>query len=153
MSDERDEIEVDYDTGEVPTPSAEEQVVALMTPIDLISYEPMMPEEVEELIRALSDRIERAPSVMTILYEDVHRAEERYQKEFSSQFLSSPNQQATFAREFAKLNTADLLHEWNLAKEKLRYAEWLQQALTSKLYGYLNINKSITATFMGQARR
>lgn len=138
---------VDPGTGEVITSVAESRVVALLTPVELLEYEPLTPGDVEDLIRVLSDRIERAPSVMVRLYEAKHRAEEDYQKEFSKHVVKSPNQQITMAREYAKFHTIDELHAVNLAKEQLRYAEWLQSALTSKLYGYLNLNKSVTAAY------
>ncbi len=136
---------VDPTSGEVVSSEAEEYVIGLLTPTELVEYEPVEPAQLELLIRVLTDRLESAPSVMVRLYEARHRAEEAFQKEFSKHVVNSPNKQITFAREYAKFHTIDELHEVNLAKEKLRYAEWLQAALTSKLYGYLNLNKAMSA--------
>lgn len=138
---------VDPHSGELIESVAEERVLALLTPAELVTYEPLHPSELEQLIRVLSDRIEAAPAVMVRLYEGVHRAEEAFQKEFSKHVVKSPNQQITMAREYAKYHTSDELHAVNLAKEQLRYAEWLQDALKSKLYGYLNLNKALAASY------
>ncbi|MEA9983681.1 hypothetical protein [Subtercola sp. RTI3] len=138
---------VDPVSGELVESVAEARVAALLTPVELIDYEPIGPGDLELLIRILSDRIERAPAVMVRLYESKHRAEEAFQKEFSKMVIKSPNQQITMAREYAKFHTADELLAVNLAKEQLRYAEWLQDALKSKLYGYLNLNKALAASY------
>lgn len=137
--------------GEVISSKAVEAVTAMLSPAELIEYQPLSPGEVEDIIRILSDRLESAPLVMTTLYEDVHRAEEKYETEFSKAVLSHAGQ-ISFARHYAKSVTAELQHDVNLAKEKLRYAEWLQEALRSKLYGYLNINKALNASMFGQQR-
>ncbi|RFA12125.1 hypothetical protein B7R22_16980 [Subtercola boreus] len=139
---------VDPASGELVESAAEDRVVALLTPVELIEYEPVGPGDLELLIRILADRIERAPSVMVRLYEQKHRAEEAYQKEFSKMVIKSPNQQITMAREYAKFHSIDELTAMNLAKEQLRYAEWLQDALKSKLYGYLNLNKALAASYI-----
>lgn len=141
---------VTTDRGEVVSSEAAESVISLLSPTEVVAYTPYSPAEVEELIVNLSQRIEHAPVVITMLYEEVHRAEEAYQLTFSEMMLASPNPQATFARAYANKMSAEKLHTVNLAKEKLRYAEWLQTALQSRLYGLLNINKSITASMFGQ---
>ncbi|CAN5420350.1 hypothetical protein BH09ACT9_BH09ACT9_00190 [soil metagenome] len=138
---------VEPESGELVDSVAEERVVALLTPVELVEYEPIGPGDLELLIRVLADRIERAPAVMVRLYEAKHRAEETFQKEFSKMVIKSPNQQITMAREYAKFHTADELNAVNLAKEQLRYAEWLQDALKSKLYGYLNLNKALASSY------
>lgn len=142
---------VDLKGTEIPS-EAQDAVVSMLTPADLINYQPLMPAEVEELIMVLSDRIAAAPGVLVRLYEEVHRAEEVYEKEFSKHMVNSPRPEVTMARAYAKHHTNEELHTLNLAKEKMRYAEWLQSALTSKLYGYLNINKAMSAQMFGQGR-
>lgn len=146
---------LDPESGEVVhvESPAQAAVVGMLTPVELFNYEPVTPEQIEALIVVLSNRLESAVGVITVLYEEVHRAQEKYQLTFSSSLLSAPHTQISFAREYAHVAAAAELETLNLAKEKLKYAEELQKALTSKLYGYLNINKSVTAQFMGASRR
>lgn len=140
--------EPDENTGEVYQSEAEKTVVAMMTPQQLINYEPPTPEFMEELLFHLGIRVERAPAVIAELYENVHRKTEKYELAFSDATLEHGGQ-ISFARAFAKKKTAPLLNELNVAKEALRYAEELQKALVAKYFGYMNINKSVTASFMG----
>lgn len=143
--------EPDEATGEVYDTEAEAKVVALMTPDELVDYEPVTPEQMEELIFHLGLRVERAPGVITKLYEDVHRKTEAYQLAKANAVLEHGGQ-ISFARFYAETQTADQLRELNMAKEALRYAEELAQALRTKYFGFLNINKSISTQFMGTAR-
>lgn len=143
--------EVTDDDG--PTPDAESTVVAMMTPKELTEYFPMTPDAIEEAIFAVDDRLQRVGRTIVVLYEQRHRAEEKYQKAFSKMMIKSPNQQITMAKEYAKFHTADELHELNLAKEKLRYAEEMQKALQAHHYSLMNVNKSVTAQFQGAMSR
>jgi hypothetical protein len=138
---------IDPGTGELIQSAAEESVVALLTPIELVRYEPLGPAQLEELIQILSDRVERSAGVIVRLYEGVHRAEETYEGKLSDFMAANASYGTQMAKRIAMTKTKEELHELNLAKEKLRYAEELQRALTSKLYGYMNLNKSVTAAY------
>lgn len=145
--------EVNPETGEVGGSDAETKVLAMLSPKELIEYQPMTPDAIEEAIFATSETLERIGRTIVILYEERHRAEEVYQKAFSKSIVNSPNKQISFAREYAKAHTADELHELNLAKEKLRYAEEMQKAFQSKHYSLMNVNKAVTAMYMGGGAR
>jgi len=141
-----------YDEDDV-SPESESTVLAMMTPAELVEYSPMTPDAIEEAIWQVSERLQLVARTIVILYEERHRAEEAFQKAFSKHVVNSPNKQISFAREYAKFHTADELHELNLAKEKLRYAEEMQKALMAKHYSLMNINKSVTAMYQGGPRR
>jgi hypothetical protein len=148
--------DVNNGTGEVGedyTPKAEGQVLAMLTPREMMAYQPLTPEGIEEAIFAIASQLERVGLAIVALYEDVHRAEEAYQKAFSKAIVRSPNAQISFAREYAKAFSGDELHSLNLAKEKLRYAEEMQKSLTTKHYSMMNVNKSVMAMYMGGMRR
>jgi hypothetical protein len=138
---------VDPTTGELVLSEAEERVVALMTPHELIEYQPLNPVELEQLIQILSDRVERSAGVIVRLYEGVHRAEEKYEGKLSDWMAQNVEYGPQMAKRIAMTKTKEELHALNLAKEQLRYAEVLADALKSKLYGYMNLNKSVTAAY------
>ncbi|MDJ0337429.1 hypothetical protein [Cryobacterium sp. PH31-O1] len=139
--------------GELLVSVAEDHVIAMLTPVDLIDYLPLGPTEVEQLIQILADRVERSAGVITRLYEDVHRATEKWQGAVADHCVANVKYGAQMARQVALSKTKSELHDLNLAKEKLKYAEVLADALQSKLYGYMNINKSVTAAYNASGMR
>lgn len=143
---------VDPKTGELVHSTAEERVIGLMTPLELASYEPLDPVQLEELIRVLSDRLETAAGVIVRLYEAKHRAEENYEGTLSDFMAANAHYGPQMAKRIAMTKTKTELNELNLAKEQLRYAEELQKALTSKLYGMLNLNKGLAASYNATGR-
>lgn len=147
----------DPSTGEVPEPVgetvAEQSVLARMASEMERDYEPMTPEEIERRVFILGERLEIVGKVIVALYEAKHRAEEKYQLAYSKAIVKSPNAQISFAREYAKAYASDEFHEMNVAKEALRYAEEMQKSLQSKHYGYMNISKSVSASFGGNLMR
>lgn len=153
--------DIDPETGEVRdeepgevSPESEKAVLELMTPRELVSYVPLTPDQIEEAIFQIAGHLEQAAKAIVVLYEERHRAEEKYQKAFSKAVIRSPYNQVTMARQYAVFHTEDELHELNLAKEKLRYAEEMKQSLQSKHYALMNINKTVAAMYnMPGARR
>lgn len=133
--------------GEPVYSAAEDHVIAMLTPVDLINYEPLGPVEVEQLIQILADRVERSAGVITRLYEDVHRATEKWQGAVADHCVANVKYGTQMAKQVALSKTKAEFNELNLAKEKLKYAEILADSLKAKLYGYMNINKSVTAAY------
>ncbi len=76
-----------------------------------------------------------------MLYEDRHTAEENYLKAFADHMVMHAKHGAQLARQYAIAKTATELHELNLAKEKLRYAEEMQKAVQNRSFGLMNIGK------------
>jgi len=134
-------------TGELIHSAAEEHVIGMLTPIELLQYEPLDPVRLEELIQVLGDRVERSAGVIARLYEAKHRAEEAYEGALSDHMVANAKYGPQMARRIGMSKTKDELYALDIAKERLRYAEELQKALTSKLYGYMNLNKSVTAAY------
>ena len=125
----------------------------MLTPVDLINYEPLGPVEVEHLIQILADRVERSAGVITRLYENVHRALEIHQGAVADHCEANLKYGSQMAKQIALSRTKQEFQNLNRAKESLKYAEELAKALQSKLYGYMNINKSVTAAYNASGMR
>lgn len=132
-----DEEEVNPHTGELVAKTNDE----------LVNYDPMTPEQIEELIRVLADRLENAVPVLKQLWEDRYSAERKMIEEHAKAIMNSKRSTVAEKRAEADLATIQYRHEFDNAKAILHAAEQLQGALKAKLYGYLNINKAVTATF------
>jgi hypothetical protein len=136
---------IDGATGELRTSAAESAVKEMLAVPDGLYGSPVGPAEIEKTIEQIGDLLAHVARVIVLLYEDVHRASEVYQGRFSDFMIMHEKSGATLARQFAHSKTKTELHDVNLAKEKLRYAEEMQKALQNRSYGLMNINKR----FMG----
>ena len=108
---------------------------------ELVNYEPVGPLELEMLIREIGDRLENAVPVIKDLWAKRYAAERKYIEERAKALMRSKEPMVTRQRAEADLATMQYKHDFDDAKEILHAAEELQKALTSKLYGYLNLNK------------
>lgn len=143
---------IDGGTGELRL-SAAEQSVRQMLAIPSGIYGPTLgPAEIDQRIQDLADLIEHIAQVIVVLYEDRHTAEENYLKAFADLMVMHAKHGAQLARQYAIAKTATELHELNLAKEKLRYAEEMQKAVQNRSFGLMNIGKRFTAA-MGMGPR
>lgn len=134
-------------TGELRESAAESTVREMLAVPDGLYGSPIGPAQVEKTIEEIGELLSHVARVIVLLYEDVHRASEVYQGRFSDFMIMHEKSGATLARQFAHSKTKTELHDVNLAKEKLRYAEEMQKALQNRSYGLMNINKR----FMGGA--
>jgi hypothetical protein len=115
--------------------------IANLTTGELANYEPVGPLELEVLIREIGDRLENAVPVIKQLWHERYAAERKYIEEKAKAVMRSNEPTVTRQRAEADLATMPQKHAFDDAKEILHAAEELQKALTSKLYGYLNLNK------------
>lgn len=137
---------VDGRTGELRLSPAETAVRAMLAIPSGVYGPPMGGHEIDQMITELADVIEHVAKVVVLLYEDVHRAEETYQGRFAEYMTMHEKSGSQMARQYAHAKTKTELHEVNLAKEKLRYAEEMQKALQNRSFGLMNIGKRFTAS-------
>jgi pyruvate-formate lyase len=122
--------------------------VANIPTADLVNYEPVGPLELEQLIREVGDRLENAVPVIKELWGQRYRAEREYISARAKALMRSNESSVTRQRAEADLATMQQKNDFDDAKEILHAAEELQKALTSKLYGYLNLNKAQASAYM-----
>lgn len=137
---------VDGRTGELRLSPAEEAVSAMLAIPSGVYGPPLGANEIDQMITELADVIEHVAKVVVLLYEDVHRAEEKYQGMFAEYMTMHEKSGSQMARQYAHAKTKTELHEVNLAKEKLRYAEEMQKSLQNRSFGLMNIGKRFTAS-------
>lgn len=137
---------IDGATGELRLSPAE-KAVSTMLAIPSGIYGPTLgPAEIDQKISDLADLIEHVAQVIVVLYEDKHKAEETYLATFADYMTAHAKFGTQMARQFAIAKTRTELHELNLAKEKLRYAEEMQKAVQNRSFGLMNIGKRFTAS-------
>lgn len=132
---------VDGATGELRLSPAETAVLEMLAIPDGLYGNPIGPAEIEKKIAEFGELIAHIARVIVLLYEDRHRAEEHYQGRFADLMVMHEKAGAQLARQYAIAKTREELHALNLAKEKLRYAEEMQEAIRHRSYGLMNINK------------
>lgn len=138
---------VDGRTGELRLSPAE-QAVSEMLAIPSGIYGPTMgPGEIDQKITEISDLIEHIAQVIVVLYEDKHAAEEKHLAAFAEFMIMHEKSGTQMARQYAIAKTRTELHELNVAKEKLRYAEEMQKAIQNRAFGLMNIGKRMGAVF------
>jgi hypothetical protein len=144
---------IDGSTGELRRPGAEVAVMEMLgVPAGLYGT-PLGSHEMDEKILELDELLAHARVVVTLLYEDRHRAEEKYEAAFSDYMVMHEKSGAQLARQYATAKTKTERHELNIAKEKLRYAEEMLQSLQNRSFALMNINKKYTGgSGMGGAR-
>ena len=135
---------VDGATGELRLSPAEVAVREMLAvPSDLLGP-PMTAAEIEQRIEQIADLLEHIATVIVLLYEDRHRAEEAFEGAFSEYCVMHEKSGALLARQYATYKTKTERHELNIAKEKLRYAVEMQSVWQNRSYGLMNINKKFT---------
>lgn len=132
---------VDGATGELRQSPAESAVLEMLSIPDGLYGTPIGPAEIERKIEEFGELIAHIARVIVLLYEDRHRAEEAYEAAFSDYCVMHEKSGALLARQYATSKTKSERHDLNLAKEKLRYAEEMQEAVKHRSYGLMNINK------------
>lgn len=143
---------VDGRTGELRLSPAEQAVSEMLAIPSGVYGMPVGPAEIDQMILDIADTIEHIAKVIIVLYEDRHRAEETYHGAFADFMIMHEKSGAVLARQFATAKTKTELHELNLAKERLRYAEEMQKVVQNRSFGLMNIGKRIGAAFFGSTR-
>jgi pyruvate-formate lyase len=122
--------------------------VSTIPDADLVNYQPVGPLELEQLIREVGDRLENAVPVIKELWARRYAAEREFIQARAKAIMRSSESSVTRQRAEADLSTMQQKNDFDDAKEILHAAEVLQKALTSKLYGYLNLNKVQSSAYM-----
>ena len=144
---------VDGRTGELRESPAEVAVREMLAIPSGIYGNPISPEQMNQMILDVDDVLEHITKVIVVLYEDRNRAEETYLGTFADYMTMHEKSGSQMARQYAHAKTRTELHELNLAKEKLRYAEEKQKAVQNRSFALMNIGKRMGAMFgMGGGR-
>lgn len=122
-------------------------VMANMTTGEVANYEPVGPLELEQLIREIGDRLENAVPVIKQLWNNRYQAERDYTEARAKAVMRSDERTVTRQRAEADLATMQQRNDFDDAKEILHAAETLQKALTSKLMGFMNLNKVLASAY------
>lgn len=136
---------VDGATGQLRHSAAELAVHEMLAVPDGVYGTPVGHFEIDQMIIELADVLSHVARVVVLLYEDVHRAEEKHVGAVADFMTMHERSGSQMARQFAHAKTRTELHEVNLAKEKLRYAEEMQKSLQNRSFGLMNIGKRMTA--------
>lgn len=132
---------IDGATGELRRPESETAVLEMLAVPAGLYGTPVGSHEMDQKILELDDLLAHCRVVVTLLYEDRHRAEEKYEAAFSDYMVMHEKSGAQLARQYATSKTRQERHELNLAKEKLRYAEEMLKSLQNRSFALMNINK------------
>lgn len=144
---------IDGQTGELRESPAELAVREMLAIPSGIYGAPIGPAQVDQMILEIADVIEHIAQVIVVLYEDKHRAEEKHLAAVADYMVMHEKAGTQMARQYAIAKTRTELHELNIAKEKLRYAEEKHKAVLNRSFGLMNIGKRIGAAFgMGGPR-
>lgn len=138
---------VDGRTGELRLSPAEAAVSQMLAIPSGIYGAPLGPGQIDEMILAIADTIEHIAKVIVVLYEDKHTAEEKYLGTFADYMVMHEKSGTQMARQYAIAKTRTELHELNVAKEKLRYAEEMHKSVQNRSFGLMNIGKRVGAAF------
>lgn len=130
-------------TGELITPVAQTAVEAMLAVPEGFYGPTLGPGEVSEMIEAAGELAAHVGRVVTFLYEEVHRAEEKHKALFADFMILHANAGVQLARQYAVSKTTAEEHELNLAKEKLRYAMEMQKAISERAIGLMSISKRL----------
>lgn len=145
---------VDPRTGALIHSAAEEAVLGMLEIPEEALAGDLNPVGIDQLILDIGATLTHAAAVIVVLYEQKHRAEETYQARFAEFMVMHEKSGTQMARQYAISKTKTELHELNLAKEQLRYAEEMQKALQNRSFGLMNIGKRLATAFgMGGGQR
>jgi hypothetical protein len=120
---------------------------------ELINFVPSNPVEMEFIIKELSDLLEQMPAKMLELNEARYDAERAWSRRKNTALAQhAKNNSVTVARALAEVESLVEREAADNAKAAWHYADDTMKALTSKLYGLLNVNKGIQAAYNGMRR-
>ncbi len=124
-----------------------------LTTSEALAFQPRTPVEVEFLIEELGQSLDRAAVALGELHDLRYEAETAYVRARSEARLAAPGGFAADKTAYADLNSIDELEHLNDCKAALHKCEALEQAVRARFYGYLNLNKSVTAAYNGAGMR
>lgn len=121
---------------------------------ELIHFVPANPAEMEYLITELTSLVEQMPGKMLELNEARYAAERAWSRRKNTALAQhGKNNPVTIARALAEVEALVEREAADNAKAAWHYADDTMKALTSKLYGMLNVNKGVQAAYAGYSGR
>lgn len=130
--------------GEPMRPPSERMVE--MSTGQILQYEPMTGLEIQYAIEEIQAALDRYTTVYPMLLGQQYTAERAFiLAEATARLNAPPGGYDADRRAWAKAQSMTELEAWQLAKEKVHSADKLADALKTKMFGLLNLNKALTA--------
>ncbi|MHA3724349.1 hypothetical protein ACXR2T_10760 [Leucobacter sp. HY1910] len=109
----------------------------------------MTPVQAEQRITEANDLLDSLVEAQRDVNDRRYQAEAAYTLKRNQRMaeLGKEGLGATFARAQAEVDAADELKAWLDTKAEYHYLEDLSQALRTRIYSWLNINKSVQAAY------
>lgn len=103
----------------------------------------------EQWIRAANQLLEAMPDVLSEINERRYAAEREYSRVKNTQLVhyTSQGDNTVVARSKAELDALEAKQQWDNTRVEFHYAEDTMNALRTKIYSYLNINKAVTTQY------
>lgn len=121
---------------------------------ELISFVPANPVEMEYMITELTSLVEQMPGKLLELNEVRYAAERAWSRRRNTALAQhAKNNSVTVARALAEVEALVEREAADNAKAAWHYGDDTLKALTSKLYGMLNVNKGVQAAYNGYGGR
>lgn len=121
---------------------------------EIIHFVPANPAEMEFLITELTTLLEQMPTKMLELNEARYEAERAWSRRKNTSLAQhGKTNPITVARALAEVEALPERETADNAKAAWHYADDTMKALTSKLYGMLNVNKGVQAAYAGYGQR
>lgn len=105
----------------------------------------------ERRIQEAIDLLDSIPDAKSDINRRRYAAETEYTRKKAERlvFWMDKGRNTTYARSQAELECQDELVAWQATKQEYHELDDLAKALTTQIYAMLNINKSVTAAYIG----
>ncbi|MFV0432838.1 MAG: hypothetical protein ACK5LO_02475 [Leucobacter sp.] len=112
-------------------------------------FQPMTPVQAEQRIVEANDLLEALVEAQNDANDRRYEAEANYLLKRNSRMaeLGKEGLGATFARAQAEVEAAEAYRSWLDTKAEYHHLEGLSQALRTRIYSWLNLNKSVQAAY------
>lgn len=112
-------------------------------------FQPMTPVQAEQRITEANDLLDALVEAQREVNDRRYLAEAAYTLKRNTRMaeLGKEGLSATFARAQAEVDSAEELRAWLDTKAEYHHLEDLSQALRTRIYSWLNINKSVQAAY------
>lgn len=113
------------------------------------TFQPANPAQMEQKISEANDLLEALVEAQRETNDRRYAAESTYLLKRNSRMaeLGKAGVGATFARAEAEVDSGDEYRAWLDTKAEYHHLEDLSQALRTRIYSWLNINKSVQAAY------
>lgn len=116
---------------------------------EVTQFQPANPVEMERRITQANDLLDALVEAQLDTNNRRYSAEAAYvlQKNTRMTFWMNEGKNVTYARAQAEVESQEQFEAWNSCKAEYHHLEDLSQALRTRIYSWLNINKSVQAAY------